>query len=59
MTLTWLTKHVPLNNETLYLGDKSKGYERNSYMIHFKKLKMYNFLSEAVNFWSFLDVVPG
>ena len=46
------------NNETLYLGGESKGHGRNPHITHFKKVKLYNFLSEAIIFGSFSDVVP-
>lgn len=51
-------KHMALNNETLYLGEESKGHGRNPHVTHFKNVKLYNFLSEATIFWSFSDVVP-
>lgn len=51
-------KHMALNNETLYLGEESKGHGRNPHATHLKNVRLYNFLSEAIIFWSFSDVVP-
>lgn len=51
-------KRMTLNNETLYLGEESKGHGRNPHVTHFKNVKLYNFLPEAIIFWSFSDVVP-
>ena len=49
---------MALNNETLYLGEESKGHGRNPHITHLKKIKLNNFLSEAIIFWSFSDVAP-
>lgn len=40
------------------MEENLKGVGRNPHITHFKKVKLYHFLLEAIIFWSFSDVVP-